>query len=351
MGRIEAGDSAPWFRAPTLEGNARFEFDTVAGRYILLLFTAPGARGDSAAAFRLVLEHRALFDDLRASFFGVLRNPDDGALNGIRPAKPGLRFFIDRDGKIVVGFGGASGGPFWVLLDPALRVIDTAPIAEGRRLFELLQSLPHPQDRLDSNAPVLTVERVFEPDMCRRLIDLFESAGGIDSGFMRDIDGKTVGLIDYKHKRRADHVINDEGLRAELRARIEHHLLPSVKKAFQFEASRIERYIVACYDGESGGHFRAHRDNTTKGTAHRRFACTINLNTGYDGGDLQFPEYSARSYRAPPGGAVVFSCSMLHAATRVTRGRRYAFLPFLYDDMGAEIRERNQQFLVQAESG
>ena len=72
----------------------------------------------------------------------------------------------------------------------------------------------------------------------------------------------------------------------------------------------MERYIVACYDADPGGLLRPHRDNTTKGTAHRRFAVTINLNAeDYDGGDLWFPEYGYRTYRAPTGGAVVFSCS------------------------------------------
>jgi predicted 2-oxoglutarate/Fe(II)-dependent dioxygenase YbiX len=103
----------------------------------------------------------------------------------------------------------------------------------------------------------------------------------------------------------------------------------------------MERYIVACYDADAGGHFRPHRDNTTSGTAHRRFAVTINLNADYEGGDLRFPEYGPRTYRAPPGGAVVFSCSMLHEATPVVRGTRYAFLPFLYDEAGAEVREAN----------
>jgi predicted 2-oxoglutarate/Fe(II)-dependent dioxygenase YbiX len=43
---------------------------------------------------------------------------------------------------------------------------------------------------------------------------------------------------------------------------------------------------------------------------------------------------------------VVFSCSLLHEATPVTRGRRYAFLPFLYDEAGAAIREKNSGFLA-----
>jgi predicted 2-oxoglutarate/Fe(II)-dependent dioxygenase YbiX len=69
---------------------------------------------------------------------------------------------------------------------------------------------------------------------------------------------------------------------------------------------------------------------------------TINLNADeYEGGDLRFPEFGPRTYCAPTGGAVAFSCSLLHEALPVTRGTRYAFLPFLYDDAAAEIRRAN----------
>jgi len=58
---------------------------------------------------------------------------------------------------------------------------------------------------------------------------------------------------------------------------------------------------------------------------------TINLNDDYRGGELLFPEFGDRRYRGPVGGAVVFSCALLHEVTRVTQGVRYATLPFLYD--------------------
>ena len=107
----------------------------------------------------------------------------------------------------------------------------------------------------------------------------------------------------------------------------------------------MERYLIGCY-AAGAGHFRPHRDNTTKGTAHRQFAVTINLNAGdYDGGDLRFPEFGTRTYCAPTGGAIVFSCSLLHEATPVTRGKRYAFLPFLYDEDAAILREQNNPHL------
>jgi predicted 2-oxoglutarate/Fe(II)-dependent dioxygenase YbiX len=107
----------------------------------------------------------------------------------------------------------------------------------------------------------------------------------------------------------------------------------------------MERYIVSCYAEADGGHFAPHRDNTTKGPAHRRFAVSINLNAEFDGGEVSFPEYSPRGLKPPPGGAVVFSCSLLHTVSKVRRGRRYAFLPFLYDEAAAKLREANNAFL------
>jgi predicted 2-oxoglutarate/Fe(II)-dependent dioxygenase YbiX len=206
-------------------------------------------------------------------------------------------------------------------------------MAEFRRIAGLPYALP---------APVLIVPGVLPPAACRQLIALYDDQGGAESGFMREVDGITKEVVDYGHKRRADHLIADKDLILYLQARIFHVLRPMVRRAFQFDATRIERFNVACYDSEVGGYFRPHRDNTTKGTAHRKFAVTINLDTSsYEGGDLSFPEFGPQTYRAPTGGAVVFSCSLLHEAKPVTKGRRYAFLPFLYDDAGALLREAN----------
>ena len=163
---------------------------------------------------------------------------------------------------------------------------------------------------------------------------------------MREVDGRTVAINDYRHKRRTDHVIEDAAMLAETERLIRSRLFPQIEKAFMFRPTQIERYIVAQYSADPGGHFRPHRDNRTKGTAHRKFAVSINLNAeDYQGGDLRFPEYGSRVYRAPTGGAVVFSCSLLHECTSMTQGSRYCFLPFLYDDGSARLRTENMKFL------
>lgn len=99
-----------------------------------------------------------------------------------------------------------------------------------------------------------------------------------------------------------------------------------------------------------GQHPEAHVQqvaNTTKGTAHRRFAVSLVLNAeSFEGGFLRFPEFGRQLYAPPTGGAVVFSCSLLHEATPVTRGTRFVFLPFLYDDAAAAIRQQNLQYIA-----
>jgi predicted 2-oxoglutarate/Fe(II)-dependent dioxygenase YbiX len=199
----------------------------------------------------------------------------------------------------------------------------------------------------DVHAPVLVVPRIFEPELCQALIDHYKQQGGEDSGFMREVDGMTVAVKDYSHKRRTDCAIADERLRHACMVRIHDRLAPEILKAFQFHATRMERYIVACYEAASSDHFRPHRDNTTKGTAHRRFAVSLVLNAEeFEGGYLRFPEFGRQLFAPPTGGAVVFSCSLLHEATPVTAGQRFVFLPFLYDDAAAKIREENLKYIA-----
>ncbi len=340
---LAPGDLAPSVFAPS-PNNPRYNISSVAGRYVVLAFLPPLADPDAVSALAVVSAARGLFDDATRCLFGVLTTSEDFA--EARDDPPGLRWLHDIDG--VVSGPMAMSGPGWIVLDPTLRVLFTAPLAAGPEVMRRLAALPAVDDHAGTplNAPVLVAPRIFEPAFCRRLIAYYEAAGGEPSGFMREVDGKTVVAMDPRHKKRSDATVEDEALRDQARARIKRRLIPLIQRAFQFEATRMERYIVACYDAESGGFFRPHRDNTTRGTAHRKFAVSINLDAeAHEGGDLRFPEFGSRTYRPPTGGAVVFSCSLLHEATPVTGGKRYAFLPFLYDEDGARLREANNSFL------
>jgi predicted 2-oxoglutarate/Fe(II)-dependent dioxygenase YbiX/peroxiredoxin len=344
-----AGEPVPWFRAKAIGGSPNYVFDTAAGRYILMLFFGRASDPGAAEALSCVERHRGLFDDSAACFFGVTSDSEDESQGRVAQKLPGIRFFLDEGGGLAGSFGADSGEGGadrrqWLLIDPMLRAVAAFPLEAGEAAMAALRKAAAHMP-LPDWAPVLMAPNVFEPALCERLIAHHRETGGEPSGFMREIGGKTTLVTDPNHKMRRDREISDESLCATLRARISARLVPMVKRAFQFEATRMERYIVGCYQA-GAGHFRPHRDNTTKGTAHRRFAVTINLNSGdYDGGDLRFPEFGARTYRAPTGGAIVFSCSMLHEATPVTRGTRYAFLPFLYDEGAARLREANNPHL------
>jgi len=333
-----------------------------AGRYVVLCFY--GTASDAVGRETLAAAngpYRALFDDERIALFGVSVDPADLSEGRARESLPGIRQFWDFDGTVSRLYGAlpleaAAGGSlalrrFWLVLNPTLRIRAIFPFKEDgsdrAEVAAYLRDLP-PVDRFagfEVQAPVLIIPDVFEPGFCQHMIGLYEAHGGEESRFMREIDGKTVAVHNPDHKRRKDYTITDPGLIRQVQDRIIRRINPEIQKIHFFKPTRMERYIVSCYAAEDGGHFRAHRDNTTKGTAHRRFAVSINLNADFDGGEVSFPEYGPRSYKAPPGGAVVFSCSLLHAVSKVTRGRRFAFLPFLYDEEAAKIREANNAHL------
>lgn len=355
------GEPAPWFVAPSSRGE-QFHFSSLGGRYVALLFLGSLSPEPVQAALARVRQRRALFTSPKACFFAVSMDPADQASLSATAEEPGIHYFWDpqgaisqRYGALVPGDAAAGGGrhyrPFWLVMDPFLRVMARFALHETDQVLDFVARLP-PVDLhagMEIPAPVLVLPRVFEPEFCAELIAHYQNSTPVDSGFMRDVGGKTVGILDPKFKRRYD-VEVDGVLREGAKQRIERRLVPQIQKAFQFQATRIERFLVACYDGDRGGFFGRHRDNTTKATAHRRFAVTINLNAdGFTGGELCFPEFGSRTYRAPTGGAVVFSCALLHEALPVTSGTRYAFLPFLYDEKGQALWEEGQQHLGKEE--
>jgi predicted 2-oxoglutarate/Fe(II)-dependent dioxygenase YbiX len=63
-----------------------------------------------------------------------------------------------------------------------------------------------------------------------------------------------------------------------------------------------------------------------------------------------FPEFGRKIYRPPEGGAIVFSCGALHQVMPVTRGRRYAFLAFLYAEADVAVRQANNAKLHAGEA-
>jgi peroxiredoxin/predicted 2-oxoglutarate/Fe(II)-dependent dioxygenase YbiX len=358
---LGTGDPAPRFRQ-WISSEESFSIDKAAGPYVVLCFFMTAGDPLGLHAYEALGQIRQTLDSKKVAIFGISVDQADESSGRVSSTGNTPVVFRDYDASISRLYGAIPQDAatltgniavrrFWIVLDPLLRVLKLVAMdAEGRHIAEVqayLNALPPPErsSGIEVQAPVLVLPNIFEPELCRRLIALYEKQGGTESGFMREMDGKTVVVSDPSHKRRKDCMIEDAALLATTKQRIARRIVPEIAKAYQFQVTRIERFIVACYTAEDGGLFNAHRDNTTKGTAHRRFAVSLNLNDDYDGGELRFPEFSPKGIKPPAGAAVVFSCSLLHAANEVTRGDRYVFLPFLYDEAASKIREQNNPFL------
>jgi peroxiredoxin len=351
---LRLGDPVAWFSARTLTG-AAVDLHVEAGRWVVLAFIGAPEDPRACAALAPLRSESHRFDGDRIVAYAVVGARPHSPELLARLCGPALPVLVDDDGAIARAYG-ALGQPRTIVLDPMLRAVATIgwddPAGHAGTLLDLLRNLPAIDDScgVPLTAPALIVPRVLDFALCDVLVRLYEAVGGADSGFLFDRDGKTATVIDHDLKRRQDLVIALPELRETIRQQIVRRLLPAIARYFQFDATRMDRYLVSCYDSALGGHFFRHRDNVNAGAEHRRFAVSINLDGDYEGCDLVFPEFGRRPYRAPIGGAVVFSCGALHEVTPIRRGRRHAFLPFLYGEADAALRRRNNARLSNGEA-
>ena len=360
---IEIGDPAPWFSIPSTN-NPLFHFSTVGGRRVVLFFFASAAFAQIQVILKSFQELSEEFQSLQVARFGVSVDPADKEQNRPTTIAPSFLFFWDLDKTVSQQYGvsqdveqnGVAGvhyAPQTFILNENLQVINILPIGEphqhAQQVLDFLKTLPPIEEARAAtrHAPVLVIPNVLDKASCRSLIDMYKANGGSPSGFMRQVDEKTIGIHDDSFKKRRDFFIEDPKLQQRLSAIILRRVRPEVEKAFQFTITRFERYLIGCYDADSGGYFRPHRDNTSKGTLHRRFAMTLNLNVGeYTGGFLRFPEYAPHGYKGDSGTAIIFSCSVLHEATPVISGQRFALLSFFYGNEDAALRQANFKYLA-----
>jgi predicted 2-oxoglutarate/Fe(II)-dependent dioxygenase YbiX len=231
-----------------------------------------------------------------------------------------------------------------LVLDRNLRVAMRLQPADGADVaaacLECLDRLPREEPRdISQPAPVILLPNLLPLDVCRSLIERFESSPTIDGEVARiDAAGNVRSVVDHAKKSRRDLPIGVEDERhGWLGEALLHRVAPEIAKAFQARVAHCDRILVCRYD-RSAGWFRRHRDNAAANTAFREFALSLNLNSGdYEGGHLLFPEYNDHCYRPPAGAGVVFSAALLHEVAPVTAGQRYVLLTFFHGD-AAEAR-------------
>lgn len=357
---LSIGDFAPWSIVPST-AHPQHHIDLVSGHRTVLFFFGSGSSPEVQTILDRFLNSATLWRSQGISFLGVSIDPRDKVLETTR-LDPTCGILWDFDGTLSLQYGvcqldTATGGgiaydPTTLVLDENLRVLgifpldrQVDPVAQVTALIEQLSPVPPPL-QVTRQAPILLIPNVFELEFCQHLMGLYHADGGQESGFMQRMGDKTVEVLDPAVKQRRDLRITAPSLIGQINQRIWRRVKPEVEKAFHFNISNFERYLVGCYDDKTAGFFKPHRDNTSIGTVHRRFAMTLNLNTGYAGGYLRFPEYGSLLYRPAPGEAAIFSCSLLHEATPVTQGQRFALLSFFYNEEDAKVREQNKAHVI-----
>jgi peroxiredoxin len=334
------------------------------GRPVVLFFFVGAAVEKST---QQIIAFRDLYDQfskLNTTVLGVAVSNVEKLKSLVQQHNLPFPLLADMQFKLSLTYGAArpervqekqaeiSLAPRTILLDSNQRVVKIYdaidPAAHAAAVLEDVRQLVNVESprAIIQQAPLLLIPNVLPPDFCKQLINVWETEGNEDSGFMKQIDGKTVGLYDYGHKIRRDHFVKEGPTLVKIKHYVVNRILPEMKKAYNYDVTRFEDFRIACYDASRGGYFRPHRDNTTDGTAHRRFAMSLLLNDEYEGGSLRFPEYGRHTYRPPAGGAVIFSCSLLHEATDVTAGRRFVLLSFFYGEAERKLRDeyaRKQQ--------
>jgi len=326
---LAAGDRFPDFAAPDAAGTTRiFSFEVDARPAVMLV-----ARKADDPLFSLALPEGADVFALAAG--GV---PSGGVL-------PEDRRFQDRDGRVVAqALAPAPSAVFQgtpapleraaYVLDANQRILAAYRAPKTEDLAERMAAdlSAYAADRvdpgfLDRGAPVLVVPRVYDDAFCQTLIDYLHKMGPVEG---RLSDGKGE-VNDSGKKKTLEHTVSDQAMHQRIAQIVSRRVAPEISKAFGWVGPlRFETFTIMRYGAERRDFFGLHRD-TVRQDAGRRFAISINLNDGYEGGALTFPEYGPHLYRPNKGGAAVFSCALLHEALPVTEGERYVMTAFLCD--------------------
>jgi predicted 2-oxoglutarate/Fe(II)-dependent dioxygenase YbiX len=320
------GDMLPPISLPQGDGSM---FDvmaqTIAMRPRLLLLGLPEAAGRAAEA-----------EAARRGALALQVFP--AAPDGVRRAAHMIRLF-DPDRRLNAGFGLPEGGV--VAISPRGRLV-FAGAGDGA-VQAALDSMPPaeaPAAPRRGGAPVLLVPDILEAGLIANLLAHWEAGEKLHDRVASRGGGAGEGMIP-SIKRRSDVILDDRALYDALLQRIERRAVPEMWRAFRFRAARFEPPRIGCYDAASAGAFGAHRDNRTPYTAHRRFAMSLNLNSGaYEGGTIVFPEFGPEEHEPPAGAAAIFCCDLLHEAKPVTKGRRFAVFTFFTDAEGARDEDR-----------
>jgi peroxiredoxin/predicted 2-oxoglutarate/Fe(II)-dependent dioxygenase YbiX len=328
---LERGDRAPNFVLADLNGAFRLFYDLTRGTpcVVALLRAADPKAAETLAALKRAA---ADFAGADTDIFAVVQGgPAEAAALGKDAPFP---VFVDIEGKVnaVYPVSGESGGRKTVVIDENQRVLEAfaggdpdGEIAHALAFVREIWRRPEafPAGRV---APVLLIPDVFDPALREALM-----AAWAKQHEEMGVSGSTDAVL-YERKKSQDHLVREPAMIRRISETLNRRVMPEVIKAFTFKGPYgFDGHIVLGYEAGRQDFFGMHRDNMSPRTRHRRFAISLNLNDDFEGGELRFPEYGGALYALKAGMACVFSCSLLHEALPVRRGRRLALTTFMCD--------------------
>ncbi|MEM9908960.1 MAG: hypothetical protein AAF921_28525, partial [Cyanobacteria bacterium P01_D01_bin.44] len=271
---LEPGDRIPDFIRSDHTGQPQALYEYPKGRVaVLLVFTQ--VPKPPHKLLRRISEQFTSSPNLCV----VAMIPQSFADNAALKAALDLPFPIWSDNGTVVDIlcKGARKSLFRMLvLDPNLRI--RAVFSEQKGKFDLdklcrdledaiapLQPSEPPQ-QIHRAAPVLLVEDILTPQLCRKLIQTHDRGKTFASGMARVVEGQTVMQQEAHLKKRIDHIVKAPDLTETLTNLLSRRLLPEMKKAFHFQPRGLENFKIVRYDSSSQGFFSLHRDNNSKDT-------------------------------------------------------------------------------------
>jgi predicted 2-oxoglutarate/Fe(II)-dependent dioxygenase YbiX len=330
--KMTIGDRAPNFMLEDLTGSPHELYNTdITGGPIIIL--VPG-QVSSTAIFKQFAEKAEAFNAFGAHRYALLPSgkniSEETGASGFIPLH-------DPGNAVSHGYLNPSGltGPAMFALDPNQRIVAIADGSDGAgfantALTAFARIAPRePSKQVSMQAPVLFIPDVLDSADCDRLIETWQG-GDKQKNVINVASGAQTSKTGRSEVKRRSDVIIEGSLERHLLVTLMPRIAPEVERVFSFDKEwGFEKFRVGCYESEDSGFFKAHRDNPSEALSHRHFAASINLNDGYEGGHLRFPEYGIDHYAPTKGGALIFSCGLLHEVVPVTTGHRFTLLTFI----------------------
>ncbi|MDF1793114.1 MAG: 2OG-Fe(II) oxygenase [Thalassobaculaceae bacterium] len=334
---LRPGDRTPNLTFPDLKGRQRQLYLEVRGGPILVAATPNPNDGDGRKVLASLAKRAGALDKLGVHRFALMRREPDssvdrGAVIMIDPYGDGMRLFrplpegseddADRPAAAVAA------------LDANQRVISiftTAnsrdPVDDAIKVLEVeAKAAKAGAQRLVRAAPAMILDKLLPDALCDALIAAWKAdnvEGTVNDGF-KNVTDDTI-------KRNREHVVTDPEMQRTVAQQIGPRVMNEIQKVFNFRSPlRFEMLTVLGYGDDRKDFFAPHRDSL-RSERRRRFAVSLNLNEGYVGGELTFPEYGPHLYAPPKGAGAVFGCEVLHEAKPVTKGQRWVLTTFLID--------------------